>query len=77
MDGRKRAHGDELVFGEYGPSGEHLVVLARHSQEVLKTVLGFMDRQDLLVAHEILEIERRIARLTAFVEKIKSRSPVP
>jgi hypothetical protein len=60
--------------GQYGPSGEHLLVLARHSHEVLHTMLVLMERQDLLVGQEIIEIEGRIARLATLVEEIKVKS---
>jgi hypothetical protein len=60
--------------GHYGPSGEHLLVLARHSHEVLTTMLVLMGRQDLLVGQEIIDIECRIAKLTALVEEIKYKS---
>jgi hypothetical protein len=60
--------------GQYGPSGEHLLVLARHSQEVLQTMLMLMERQDLLVGQEIIDIESRIARLVVLVEEIKAKS---
>jgi hypothetical protein len=59
--------------GQYGPSGEHLLVLARHSHEVLKTMLGIMERQDLLVALEFVEIEERIARLTVLVQELRAK----
>ena len=60
--------------GQYGPSGEHLLVLARHSHEVLHTMLVLMERQDLLVGQEIIDIEGRIARLVMLVEEIKVKS---
>lgn len=60
--------------GQYGPSGEHLLTLARHSHEVLKTMLAMMDREDLLVAQEIVEIELRIARLTMLVQELKAKN---
>jgi hypothetical protein len=59
--------------GQYGPSGEHLLILARHSHEVLKTMLAIMERKDLLVKQEIVEIEQRIARLTALVQELKAK----
>jgi len=59
--------------GQYGPSGEHLLVLARHSHEVLRTVLGIMDREDLLIALEFGEIEQRIAKLATLVEELKGK----
>jgi hypothetical protein len=59
--------------GQYGPSGEHLLVLARHSHEVLKTMLAIMERQDLIIALEFVEIEQRIARLTVLVQELKDK----
>jgi hypothetical protein len=60
--------------GQYGPSGEHLVTLAKHCNEVLITVLVSMGRQDLLVEHEIFELERRIVRLSTVLQEMKSKS---
>jgi uncharacterized small protein (DUF1192 family) len=40
---------------------------------VLKTVLGIMHRQDLLVALEFGEIEQRIAKLATLVEELKGK----
>jgi hypothetical protein len=59
--------------GQYGPSGEHLLILARHNQEVLDTVLGIMERRDLQVVQEIAEIERRVARLLMLVRELKGK----
>jgi hypothetical protein len=58
--------------GQYGPSGEHLLILARHSHEVLNTMLAIMERRDLLVKQEIVEIEQRIARLTVLVQELRA-----
>ena len=60
--------------GQYGPSGEHLLILARHSHEVFKTMLAIMERRDLLVTQEIVDIEQRIARLTTLVQELKGKS---
>lgn len=59
--------------GQYGPSGEHLLVLARHSREVLKTMLAMMERKDLLLALEFVEIEQRIARLKVLVQELRAQ----
>jgi hypothetical protein len=58
--------------GQYGPSGEHLLILARHCHEVLNTMLAIMERRDLLVKQEIVEIEQRIARLTVLVQELRA-----
>jgi hypothetical protein len=59
--------------GHYGPSGEHLLVLARHNREVLETMLEIMQRQDLLIALEFGEIECRIARLAARLRDMQAK----
>lgn len=60
--------------GQFGPSGKHLLVLARRSQEVFTTMLAIMDRQELLVALEFDEIEHRIERLTALIQGLNLKS---
>ena len=40
--------------GRYGPSGQHLVDLARHSDEVLGTFLAMAGREDLVVATKLV-----------------------
>jgi hypothetical protein len=59
--------------GQYGPSGEHLLVLARHSHEVLKTMLAIMERRDLLIALEFTELEQLIARLTMLLQEFRAK----
>jgi len=57
--------------GQYGPSGEHLLVLARYNREVFETMLELMHRQDLILALECGEIEQRIARLAALLHDMQ------
>jgi hypothetical protein len=59
--------------GQYGPSGEHLLVLARHCHEVLKTMLAIMERRDLLIALEFTELEQRIAKLTMLLQEFRAK----
>lgn len=49
--------------GTYGPNGEHLLILARHCDQVLDAMLVMMDRRDLMVGHRVADIERRIREL--------------
>jgi hypothetical protein len=46
--------------GKNGPSGENLVTLMRHSDLVLRTVLGLADRQDLVVAVGLTKLRRQL-----------------
>lgn len=57
--------------GTYGPSGEHLLILARHCDEVLNTMIVMMDRRELLVGHKISDMERRIRELADALARLK------
>ncbi|MCB0083442.1 MAG: hypothetical protein KDE47_21015, partial [Caldilineaceae bacterium] len=46
--------------GRYGPSGEHLVALARHSNEVLCTFLLMAGRDDLMAVTKFAAAEELI-----------------
>lgn len=60
--------------GKYGPSGEHLIALARHSDEVLSTFLKMAGRDDLMVVLKLAETEEVIAELLAAVRQLKGVS---
>lgn len=63
--------------GTYGPSGEHLVALARHSDEVLVTFLAMAGREDLMIAINLETAERAIAELLDAVRRLKDDQPGP
>src|ERR1700685_247404 len=48
------------ISGRYAPCGRHLVILARHSDQVLTAVLSMADRQDLLLAGKIEDLRRKV-----------------
>ncbi len=56
--------------GKYGPSGEHLVKLVRHSDEMLYTFLAMAGREDLMVATKLVGAERAIAELLDAVRRL-------
>jgi len=56
--------------GRYGPSGDHLVSLARHSDEVLGTFLALAGRQDLMVAVKLAAAEHAIEELLVAVRQL-------
>lgn len=56
--------------GTYGPSEEHLVALARHSDEVLGTFLAMAGREELMVAIKLVATERAIAELLDAVRRL-------
>lgn len=50
--------------GHYGPSGDHLVTLIKHCDQVLSVVLSMADRRQLLVGSQLDEIEERLVTMT-------------
>ena len=60
--------------GRYGPSGQHLVDLARHSDEVLGTFLAMAGREDLMVATKLVAAEQAITELLIAVRQLSDRA---
>ncbi len=56
--------------GTYGPSGVHLIALARHSDEVLGTFLAMAGREDLMVAVKLAAAEDAISDLLDAVRQL-------
>lgn len=56
--------------GRYGPSGAHLVSLARHSDDVLGAFLVMSGREHLLVGAKLLAAERAIMELLVAVRQL-------
>lgn len=61
--------------GTYGPSGVHLVALARHSDEVLFTFLSMAGREDLMVATKLEAAEEAVAELLEAVRQLGRGNP--
>lgn len=56
--------------GRSGPSGHHLVALARHSDEVLYTLLQLADRRELLTAKRLTEARDKLWQLLKAVDAL-------
>lgn len=56
--------------GRYGPSGDHLVALVRHSDEVLSTFLEMAERQDLNLATRLLVAEQAVTEVLAVLREL-------
>jgi hypothetical protein len=54
--------------GKNGPSGENLVILMRHSDLVLRTVLTLAGRQDLVVAVGLASLRRQLVEAVAAID---------
>jgi hypothetical protein len=53
--------------GQYGPRGQHLVVLVRYSNDVLSSFLAMAGREDLMAAIKLAAAERAIIELLVAV----------
>ncbi|OWJ78143.1 hypothetical protein [Haematobacter genomosp. 1] len=56
--------------GRFGPSGEHLVALESHSDEVLGVFLAMAGRQGLMVGLKLAAAEQAIEELLAAVRRL-------
>jgi hypothetical protein len=57
--------------GRYGPSGEHLVALARNSDEVFNTFLAMAGRPEQLAAEKLAEAENVLSIALWAVRSLK------
>lgn len=62
--------------GRYGPSGEHLVALARHSDEVLGMFLAMAGREGLMVGLKLAAAEQAIEQLLAAVRRLPAEDRI-
>jgi len=56
--------------GKNGPSGENLLLLMRHSNLVLKTILGIVDRRDLVVSVGLASLRRQLVNTVAAIDNL-------
>lgn len=54
--------------GAHGPSGEHLIALARHSDEVLDIFLMMADRRTAIIGIRVAEARSKLASALNLVE---------
>ena len=59
--------------GKNGPSGEHLVDLARHSDEVLEALLAMCGRTELIAAHKIIDTRRELKEMIGQLNELFGR----
>lgn len=58
------------IAGSYGPTGEHLIELLRHSDTVLVVVLELAGRQEVLAAHRMGLLRRKLASILCRLDEI-------
>lgn len=55
--------------GKNGPSGEFLVILCRHSEQVFEAVLTLSGRNDVLEAKQTLDVKKQLMVMLKALEK--------
>ncbi|WFN88392.1 hypothetical protein [Agrobacterium pusense] len=58
--------------GRYGPSGDHLMVLANHCDEVMEAIIRMAGRKSLLVAVRLDDVERRLSAALALIREVEA-----
>ncbi|WP_225421510.1 hypothetical protein [Sphingomonas parva] len=58
------------LTGSFGPSGEHLLMLARESDSVLATVLALAGRHQHLVGAELLRIRQSLLSALELIDRL-------
>lgn len=54
-----------------GPTGQHLVDLARNSEEVLQLVLTLAGRQDLVVAKKLADSKQMLIKMVELIKELQ------
>ena len=58
--------------GRNGPSGEFLVRLCRHSDQVLETVLTLSGRSDVLAAKKLVDAKSKLQEMLSLINEIQT-----
>lgn len=58
--------------GRYGPSGDHLMVLANHCDEVMEAIIRMTGRKSLLVRVHLDDLERRLMVALSVIREVKT-----
>jgi hypothetical protein len=58
------------VSGQYGPCGSHLIVLMRHSDEVLESVLLMAGLDDLRLRKKLTVMEQHMQELASMIRAL-------
>ncbi|HEY0122068.1 MAG TPA: hypothetical protein VGC14_09960 [Rhizobium sp.] len=57
--------------GRYGPSGDHLMVLANHCDEVMEAIIRMTGRKRLLVGVRLDDVERRLSAALTLIREVE------
>ena len=62
------------VSGQYGPCGSHLMVLMRHSDEVLESVLSMAGLHELRLVKKLTVMEQHMQELASMIRALNQES---
>jgi hypothetical protein len=54
-----------------GPDGAHIVMLMRHSNEVLEAILALAGRKDLLTAKKLLDARQKLEQMLRLISELQ------
>ena len=61
--------------GKNGPNGENLVMLVRHSDEVLEALLLMAGREDILTGKFLVDARDRLAEMLEIIDELQTVDP--
>jgi hypothetical protein len=60
-----------------GPSGEFLIVLCRHSDSVLETLLRMAGREEQLKSKKLIDAKTKLRQMLSLIDELQGRASVP
>ncbi|WP_371225832.1 XRE family transcriptional regulator [Roseovarius sp. 2305UL8-3] len=58
------------IAGSYGPSGEHLIGLMKHSDAVLDAILGLAGRNEALAMERVRIVRRELVEVLKMLDEV-------
>jgi|SRR5271165_4310790 len=63
------------MTGMRGPTGEHLISLARHSDAVFEILIRAAGRESLLVAVQLIDAREKLAAVLETIDELMAKAP--
>ena len=64
------------VTGIRGPTGEHLISLARHSDAVFEVIIRAAGRESLLIALQLIDAREKLAAALEILDQLVADAPI-
>lgn len=65
------------LAGVSGPSGQHLVDLIRHSDDVLEVLLILAERQQIVAAQKLVDVRNKLAETVGQIDELMGNRSLP